>query len=226
MKLLLTSGGVTNERIHSALVALLNKPLSGASALVIPTASYAFPGGAHSAWKIISGRAASPLVELGWGRVGVLELTALSSIDRDHWVAEVEQADALLVGGGDPLYLAYWMRESGLADLLPTLDDTVYVGVSAGSLVMGPCVGGDVTGLSPLNGRDATLGIVDFAIFPHLDHPEMPEFSMERAVEWAEGLTSPGYAIDDATAIAVVDGVVTVISEGQWRATTAPVAER
>jgi len=189
MKLLLTSGGVTNERIHSALVALLNKPLSGASALVIPTASYAFPGGAHSAWKIISGRAASPLVELGWGRVGVLELTALSSIDRDHWVAEVEQADALLVGGGDPLYLAYWMRESGLADLLPTLDDTVYVGVSAGILVMGPCVGGDVTGLSPLNGRDATLGIVDFAIFPHLDHPEMPEFSMERAVEWAEGLT-------------------------------------
>jgi len=89
-----------------------------------------------------------------------------------------------------------------------------------------PCVGGDITGLSPLNGRDATLGIVDFAIFPHLDHPEMPEFSMERAVEWAEGLTSPGYAIDDATAIAVVDGVVTVISEGQWRATTAPVAER
>jgi len=226
MKLLLTSGGVTNERIHSALVALLNKPLSGASALVIPTASYAFPGGAHSAWKIISGRAASPLVELGWGRVGVLELTALSSIDRDQWVAEVEQADALLVGGGDPLYLAYWMRESGLADLLPTLDDTVYVGVSAGSIVMGPCVGGDVSGLSPLNGGDATVGIVDFAIFPHLDHPEMPDFSMERAEKWAAGLRSPGYAIDDATAITVVDGVVTVISEGQWRATTAPVAER
>ena len=69
----------------------------------------------------------------------MLELTALPSIKEEHWVPMVQETDALLVGGGDPLYLCYWMRQSGLADLLPSLrDETVYVGVSAGSMVVTP----------------------------------------------------------------------------------------
>ncbi len=147
----------------------------------------------------------------------MLELTALPSIDREYWVSVVEQTDALLVSGGDPLYLAYWMRQSGLAELLPTLTETVYVGVSAGSLVMGPCIGGDVADLSQLNGGDRTLGIVDFAIFPHVDHPDMPDFAMVNVEQWASGLSVPGYAIDDETAIKVVDGIAEVVSEGNWQ---------
>jgi len=225
MRLLLTSAGIKNESIHASLLELLGKPIAESSALIIPTAVYAFPGGAQSAWKIISGRAASPLCELGWKNVGVLELSALPSIDREHWVSTVEQADALLVGGGDPLYLCYWMRQSGLADIFVTLTETVYVGVSAGSLVVGPCIGGDVAGLSPLAGGDSTLGLVDFAIFPHLDHPDMPDFDMASAERWASGLSVPGYAIDDETAIKVVDGVAGVVSEGHWQL-TAPSTDR
>lgn len=217
MRLLLTSAGIKNESIHASLLGLLGKPIAESSALIIPTAAYAFTGGAESAWRIIAGRAASPLCELGWKSVGVLELTALPSIDREHWVSAVEQTDALLVGGGDPLYLCYWMRHSGLADLVPSLTETVYVGVSAGSLVMGPCIGGDVADLSPLNGGDSTLGLVDFAIFPHVDHPDMPDRSMASAERWASGLSVPGYAIDDETAIRVVDGVAEVVSEGHWQ---------
>ncbi len=78
--------------------------------------------------------------------MGVLELTALPSIREEYWVSAVQEADALLVGGGDPLYLCYWMRESGLASL-----------------------------------------------------------------------AVPGYAMDDQTAIKVVDGTVEVVSEGHWR---------
>ena len=219
MRLLLTSAGIKNESIHASLLELLGKPIAESSALIIPTATYAFPGGAQSAWKIIAGRAATPLCELGWKSVGVLELTALPSIDREHWFSTVEQTDALLVGGGDPLYLCYWIRQSGLADLFPSLTETVYVGVSAGSLVMGPCIGGDVADLSPLNGGDITLGLVDFAIFPHLDHPDMPDFAMAQAERWASGLSVPGYAIDDETAIKVVDGVAEVVSEGHWQLT-------
>jgi dipeptidase E len=222
MKLLLTSAGIKNETIHESLLELLGKPVAESSALIIPTATYAFPGGAQGAWKIIAGKAASPLCEIGWKSIGVLELTALPSIDREHWISVVEQTDALLVGGGDPLYLCYWMRQSGLADLFPTLTEIVYVGVSAGSLVMGPCIGGNVADLSPLNGGDSTLGIVDFAIFPHVNHPDMPDFAMAHVEQWASGLSVPGYAIDDETAIKVVDGVAEVVSEGYWQLMAPP----
>jgi dipeptidase E len=217
MRLLLTSAGIKNESIRASLLELLGKPIAESSALIIPTATYAFLGGAQGAWKIISGKAVSPLCDIGWKSVGVLELTALPSINREYWVSAVEQTDALLVSGGDPLYLCYWMRQSGLADLFPTLMETVYVGVSAGSLVTGPCIGGAVADLSPLNGGDNTLGLVDFAIFPHLDHPDMPDFAMVHVEKWASGLSVPGYAIDDETAIKVVDGVVEVVSEGHWQ---------
>jgi dipeptidase E len=218
MKLLLTSAGIKNTSIHNALVDLLSKPIAESNALCIPTAIYAFPGGAGSAWKLISGRAASPLCELGWKSLGVLELTALPSIETTHWTTEVQKTDALLVGGGDPLYLCYWIHQSGLADLFPSLRETVWVGVSAGSLVMAPDVGEEfVYGSPPTTGDDRALGLVDFAMFPHLDHDAMPDHSMANAEQWAARLPVPGYAIDDETAIKVVDGTVDVVSEGQWR---------
>lgn len=219
MKLLLTSAGIKNASIRDALVDLLGKPIAESDALCIPTAIYAFPGGAASAWKLINGRAASPLCELGWKSMGVLELTALPSIERAHWSEAVEETDALLVGGGDPLYLCYWIQQSGLADLLPSLADTVWVGVSGGSLVMGPQVGEEfVYGSPPTTaGRDDALGLVDFAMFPHLDHEAMPDHSMAAAERWAGRLRVPGYAIDDETAIKVVRGSREVVSEGHWR---------
>jgi dipeptidase E len=217
MKLLLTSAGIMNSSIHDELVDLLGKPIAESSALIIPTAIYAFRGGAGMAWQIINGRAASPLCELGWKSLGVLELTALPSIDEENWVPLIKETDALLVGGGDPLYLYYWMRESGLADLFASLRETVYVGVSAGSLVMAPNVGKDfVYGMPSIDG-DKALGLVDFSMFPHLDHENMPDHSMANAEKWARSLSVPGYAIDDQTAIKVVDGTVEVISEGHWK---------
>ena len=86
MKFLLTSAGIKNDSIHNALVDLLGKPIAESSALCIPTAAYAMPGGAAMAWRLICGVAASPLCELGWKSLGVLELTALPSIKEEHWV--------------------------------------------------------------------------------------------------------------------------------------------
>jgi len=217
MRFLLTSAGVKNASIYDALVDLLGKPIAESSALFIPTAAYAMPGGAGMAWRLICGRAATPLCELGWNSLGVLELTALPSIDEEHWVPMVQETDALLVGGGDPLYLCYWMRQSGLADLLPTLHGAVYVGVSAGSLVMAPNVGEDFVGWKPPTGGDRALGLVDFSLFPHLDHEDLPDNSMANAERWAAGVPVPGYAIDDQTAIKVSDGTVEVVTEGHWK---------
>ncbi len=217
MKFLLTSGGISNDSIRNVLVDLLGKPIAGSSALCIPTAAYAMRGGASMAWRIISGRAATPLCELGWKSLGVLELTALPSIDEEHWVPMVQETDALLVGGGDPLYLCHWMWQSGLADLLSSLRETVYVGVSGGSLVMAPNVGEDFVGWDPPTGNDRALGMVDFSIFPHLDHEKMPEHSMANAEKWAAGMRVPAYAIDDQTAMQVIDGSIKVVSEGHWK---------
>ena len=141
MKLLLTSAGIKNTSIHDALVDLLGKPIAESSALCIPTAVYPM-GGPGMAWRLITGRAPTPLCEVGWKSLGVLELTALPSMKEALWVPKVEETDALLVWGGDVLYLCYWMRESGLANLMPSLPaEMVYVGVSSGSMVMTPNFG-------------------------------------------------------------------------------------
>jgi dipeptidase E len=157
------------------------------------------------------------MTELGWRSLGVLELTALPSVGSDRWVEWIRETDALLVNGGDALYLCHWMRESGLADLLPSLRDSVWVGFSAGSMVLTPRIGEDFVGWRSPSGSDETLGVVDFSIFPHLDHPALPENTMAEAERWASGLTNPAYAIDDDTAIKVVDGTVDVISQGHWK---------
>lgn len=212
MKALLTSGGVANDSIRDALVELLGKPIAEASALCIPTAIHALSIGPALAWEAIN-----DWRPLDWRSFGLLELAALPTLPPEQWRAHVAAADALLVGGGDPLYLHYWMRQSGLADLLPALGETVYVGLSAGSMIMAPRIGEDFVNWRPPAGGDETLGLVDFAIFPHLDHPDLPDNTMANAEKWAAGMTGPRYTIDDQTAIKVVDGAVEVISEGQWR---------
>jgi dipeptidase E len=218
VKLLLTSGGVTNPSIREALVDLLGKPIADSTALCIPTAQYGHPslGPGVRAWQFISGNSDNPMVDLGWRSVGVLELTALPSIDDERWVPLVRETDVLLAAGGDVLYLCHWMRQSGLADLLPSLSRTIWVGMSAGSMVMTPKVGDDFIQWRPPSGDDSTLGVVDFAICPHLAPDGMPGNSMAEAEEWAAGISGAAYAIDDQTAIAVVDGAVEVVSEGHW----------
>ncbi|AEG45458.1 Type 1 glutamine amidotransferase-like domain-containing protein [Isoptericola variabilis] len=219
MKLLLTSGGVRNSTIHAALVDLLGRPVADCTALCIPTALYGHPwvGPGVNAWNFITGRS-DDMTGLGWKSVGVLELTALPSIPQERWVPLVRETDVLLAAGGDAVYLAYWMRQSGLADLLPSLDGTVYVGMSGGSMVMTPRVGREFVGwTSPDGGGDTALGVVDFSIFPHLDHPELTENTAAAAERWAAGLGGPAYAIDDETAIVVDGGGVDVVSQGTWR---------
>jgi len=108
------------------------------------------------------------------------------------------------------------MRQSGLADLLPSLR-AVYVGLSAGSIVMTPRIGEDFVRWKPPTGGDRALGLVGFAMFPHLDHEMLPDNSMADAERWAAGMRVPGYAIDDQTAIKVIDRAVEVVSEGHWK---------
>jgi dipeptidase E len=217
MKLLLTSAGISNPSIHNALVDLLGKPIAEASALFVPTAIYAIAGGADLSRKVICGSLGDPFCELGWKSLGVLELTALPSIKQELWVPMLQETDALLVGGGDCQYLCYWMQQSGLADLLPSLlRRTVYVGLSAGSMIMtrfGTTYGGHTLPAE----SDKSLGLFDFALHPHLDHEWFPENSLNNLEKLAATIPVPSYAIDDHTAIKVADDTVEVVSEGNWK---------
>lgn len=240
MKLLLTSNGISNTSIYNALVDLLGKPIAESNALFIPTAIYPFRYGARFAWQPISGKTKSPFCTLGWKSLGLLELTALPSIEKEIWLPAVEEADALLVWGGDPLYLSYWLQQSGLENLLPSLlNKMVYVGVSAGSMAVSATFGETYT--DPRGGSGTPLtsekiifsspqgevsrtfvtaqgaGLVEFAIIPHFEHKDHPDASRDNAKKWASMLPIPVYAIDDQTAIAVNDGHIEVFSEGNWK---------
>jgi dipeptidase E len=227
MRLLLTSSGISNTSIHNALVDLLGKPIAESNALCIPTAAYGTGSvGASMAYRFITGSGFSPMCGLGWKSLGVLELTALPSIKKEDWVPLVQEADALLVWGGDVMYLCHWMRQSGLADLLPSLrPETVYVGVSSGSMVLTPnfgeayddwfCREPPASDLPVAD--DRALGLVEFSLFPHLDHERSPQNSLANAEIWAAGIPVPTYAIDDQSAIKVTDGVVEVVTEGHWK---------
>jgi dipeptidase E len=217
MKFLLTSAGIKNTSIHDALVDLLGKPIAESSALCIPTGVQPFPGGPSHVYRFISGLTSNPMCELGWKSLGVLELTALPSIKEEYWIAAVREADALLVQGGDVLYLSRWMRESGLADLLPSLREAVYVGISAGSMVTAPIFGETYNDPNTPFVIEKGLGLVEFALLPHVDHKDHPESSIAKVERMAANVPVPTYAIDDESAIKVVNGTVEVVSEGHWK---------
>jgi len=235
MKLLLTSNGITNQSIHRALVELLGKPVDDANALCIPTGMYPYPGGAGYAWKAIAGKSRHPYAEMGWKSFGNLELSVLPSIAKEVWLPAVAAADAILVCGGDPLFLAHWMRVSGLADVVAP--HTVYVGTSAGSMVASTTIGETYTNPrrasgEPLSSESIVLpdgdiartfvtargmGWVDFALIPHYGAEDHPDASATNAQVWASKLPLRTYAIDDDTAIVVADHNVEVVTEGQWK---------
>ena len=240
IKLLLTSSGISNPSIHSALVDLLGKPVEESNALLVPTGIYPFSVGAAMAYKAVCGRASTPLGELGWKSLGLLELTALPHIDRNAWAPAVEETDALLIWGGDPLFLSEWMERSGLAALLASRRrPIVYVGVSAGSMIAAPTFAETYTKPyrgtgNPLTLEDMTFpapegevtmnfitakgaGFTSFALIVHANHKDRPDASFANAPRWAAKLPVPVYAIDDQTAIKVIGDSVEVVSEGEWK---------
>lgn len=228
MKLLLTDSGIRNESIRTALVRLVGKPLRESSALFVPTAMYAFPGGNEYVCQGMH-----DISQEGWKSLGVLELTAMQSATEENWLASLENADVLIVGGGNTGYLSYWMFESGLAERLPgLLRNTVYVGISAGSLIVTQALRVDQEVLMrtgryyddeyeemapPDAGSDRTLKLVNFVMRPHVNAPMFPNITFERMAQAAAQYDVPMYVTDEQTAIEVVDGEVRVISEGEWK---------
>lgn len=235
MKLLLTSSGIANKSVQNALEDLLGKSITESNALFVPTGMYPFPGGPQFVWKAMNGELGSGLCRLGWKSLGLFELSVLPAIQKEVWQQTLQDADALLVWGGDPLFLSYWLSMSGLADYLPGLDKLVYVGVSAGAIATSALFGETYSNLPATIARPLTTqkiqfdsfettfvtaygaGFVDFAIIPHYNNEKHRDASITNATTWASMIPCPIYAIDEQTAIKVEGKTIEVISEGQWK---------
>ena len=216
MKFLLTSAGLTNKSISNALLELAGKPFAELNLAFIPTAANVEPG--DKDWLI------DDLVNcknLGFKSIDIVDISA---VPQDIWFPRLQAADIFLVGGGNTFHLMYWIEKSGLKNFLPELLKTrVYVGISAGSMVA--CKSLDLSNSKKLYyedgtddyDKDAGLGFVDILIRPHLNSPHFPEVNLENMEKMSKEIPTTFYALDDNSAIKVVDGGVSVVSEGEWK---------
>jgi dipeptidase E len=214
MKLLLTSGGLENQTMINALRELIGKDFKDAKLVFIPTAANMEEG---DKWWLISDL--SKCKELGFKEVDIVDIAA---VPKEVWLPRFEKADVLMVGGGNTSYLMGRIKKSGLADELPRLLKTcVYVGISAGSMVMAPKLKEkEMQRLyeEPIVDDDTNegLGFVDFLVVPHMNSPHFPR-AAELIDEVAKDIDIPLYAIDDQTAVKMVDDKVEVVTEGTWK---------
>ncbi len=214
MKLLLTSGGITNPSIAKALFDLVGKKPEDTSLVFIPTAFNVDIG--DKTWFI------EGLIELKNLNFKSIDIADISAAEEKIWRPKLETADIIFFGGGSNFHLMRWIVKSGLAQMMPEfLKTKIYVGLSAGSMVASKDM---VLGMSQkLYEEDldeteniAGLGLVDFYFLPHLDSQWFPKLREDFIRKTTAGISEKIYAMDDNSALKVIDGVVEVVSEGKW----------
>lgn len=182
-------------------------PMGDIKVAVIPTALNTEPG--DKGWFVAH---MTRLHKLGIGQIDIVDISAL---DKDLWLPRLEAANVIFVSGGNPKHLMQWITKSGLqAELKRLLESRLYVGVSAGSYVMSPAIRSQVNGTEE---QMAGLEYTDFGLIAHYKNPAFPRaLTRELVEERAAGYPGLVYVLDDESAVQVVDGVVTLISEGEY----------
>lgn len=212
MRLLLTSSGIANESIAEALLELTKRPFRELWLVFIPTAADVETGSKE--WLI---QDIIYCKNLGLKGIDIVDVSALP---RSLWEPRVRAADIIMCGGGNTYYLMHWLNASGLAGMLPELLRTrVYVGTSAGSIVTTPSLA--MSSSDPGEyGNETALKFVDFHIRPHFGSSYFPQYSREEYEAFARRLHASIYAIDDQSAVKVLEKKWEVISEGKYETFT------
>jgi dipeptidase E len=215
MKLLLTSNGASNSSIVNALRSILEKPFEKSSITFIPTAANVERGD-----KKFVVNDMYTLMKLGFETFDVMDISAVS---KQYWLESFQRSDVLVFGGGNDKYLLDWLRSSGVQEALPALlQNKVYMGISAGSMVTEKKVSLSTAGILYYERTQEWentegLGFVDFEIRPHLNSPDFPKVRLDYLEKIAKENPTPFYAIDDNSAVVVNGNSITVVSEGDWK---------
>jgi dipeptidase E len=228
VKLLLTSNGLTNKSIKQALETLVGKPRSTIKIAFIPTAAFMEKLDDHEARDWLADDM-ERVKQFG----SFFDVVSLADVTTSELIKRLSYVDVIFVGGGNPFYLSYWMEKSGLFAALPKLlESKVYAGLSAGSMIVTDSLGTAACAikypdyfktkqfakLGP-KGRSAgkTAQLVDFVIRPHYTNKTFPHIKGDYLEALAKDIPLPIYALDDESALSVIDGQVAVISEGTWK---------
>ncbi len=214
MKLLLTSGGLANDSIANALFDLVGKPPEDTTVVFVPTASNVEAG--DKDWLI------NDLLNLKKQNFKSIEITDISAVDEKIWRPSFERADVLFFEGGNTYHLMKWLNKSGLTKLLPELlEDKVYVGASAGSIVASSDLSLKLSQLiyeEDIMETEETKGLdfIDFYFIPHLNSEWFKRRTKEDIEKVTKGINRTIYALDDESALKIVDDKIEIISEGEW----------
>jgi dipeptidase E len=228
MKLLLTSNGLANTSIKNALEDLVGKPRKETKIAFIPTAGFAEDDEKHEPRDWLADDIYNVKEFCGF-----IDIVSLADLPKQKMLERLEYVDVIFVGGGNTFYLSYWMEKSGLFDELPRLLETrVYAGISAGSMISTKSIRtASQAILNPkkfydkeydeLGPEERSAGksaqLVDFVIRPHYNSKTFPQVSGDFLELIAKDVKVPLYALDDQSALKVIDGKVEVISEGVWK---------
>jgi len=220
MRMLLTSGGIANPVISDALVDLLGKPIADSRVVVVIDAILGFPGDSSKLVEHLEG-----LRSLGWAEFDVASLFAGP---RELVESRLRSADVILGYGGSNLWLAHAWEATGLSPVLADLlDEKVYVGWSAGSMIFARSLDRWPEGFDDqdelvmfgLSAAAPAVPLFDWFFMGHLGADWLPEGAEERAARGAARTRRPVWFVDDDTALLVRDPAAdpVVISSGHWR---------
>ena len=224
MKLLLTSGGITNDTLAHELEVLAGKPFNKLKIVFIPNAAFGDPSG-DKGWLIDD----ISRLRMRGATVAVL---SISDLTPEEIASQLEPVDVIFVGGGQAFYLSWLFQQKGLFELLPQLlEHKVYAGISAGSMITTPSlrsvsfavrqpgISEEELALLGPEGRSSaeTLGFVDFMVRPHMNgEAKFRDITPEMVQRAVNDASAPAYMLDDNCAVRVVDDEVTVVGEGTW----------
>jgi len=214
MKFLLTSAGITNPSIAHAFFELVGKKAQDITLAFIPTAANVEEG--DKDWLI------TDLCNLKKQNFKCIDIVDISALPQEIWKPRLELADVLIFSGGNTFHLMYWLKKSGLVNILFDLLKTrVYVGISAGSMVTTKNL---ILSQSkrlyyeniPEDYSDEGLGFFSFHFRPHLNSPDFPKVRREFLQEIRKELNDPIYALDDQSALKIQDEKIEIVSEGEY----------
>lgn len=208
MKILLTSSGFTTQTIIDRCARLVGKNPSDINMAVI-NEGYTVEHGDHS-WVI------DELSTLRRTFGGTIELVNILALDIHKARGRIDLADMIYVVGGNTDYLMHVFGKTGFSKILPELlKNKVYVGSSAGSMVIGNRVSTDSYQKIYSEGEtfsiDSYLGLVDIAIKPHLNSPEWPNNRENKLLEVTQNFEGTLYGLSDSSAISVEDDAIELV---------------